>query len=292
MGPLRGIGIATAWQGNGFLNNDELGCDTCTVELTLEKDGFLEIKTSLASSGASLLSNWQKIAQEILGIDPSLVKLEGNTKKSSDSGPGTLSRNIGITSKLVERCCKAIRTQRFRDPLPITVIRSGSSDKAPGWVTGRNIDTEAFANPSWAAAIVEIEIDPISFEPSIRGIWLAVDGGKLINEKRASRVLKTTTIQALGWASRENLRYINGRIPFEYHRSYDIPSPEEIPPIEIDFIKNDTTIYKGIGDLPFSCVPAAYVQAVSQAMDHHFEKIPLDTNEIWEAWKLKQEESS
>jgi len=278
--PLRGIGIATACQGNGFLNNKEIKNRICTVELTLEKDGFLEIKTSLASSGVWYLHNWQKMAQEILGVDPALVKLTSNTKKTLDSGPGTLSRNIGIASKLVERCCMAIRKQRFRDPLPITVKRYDS--------------TEAFAfdDPGWGAAVAEVEIDPVSFEPLVHGIWLAVDSGKLINEKRAVQMLKTATIHALGWTCREDLCYDNGKIPLEYHQCYDIPSPGEIPPIKVDFVRTDTAISKGIGDLPFSCVPAAYVQAVSQAMDHHFENIPLDICEIWDVWKLKQEEYS
>ena len=288
--PLRGIGIATACQGSGFLNNDESDCGNCSVEITLEKDGFLEFKTSLASSGTWHLSNWQNLAQEILGVDPAWVRLTGNSENAADSGPETLSRNIGITCQLAEQCCMDIRKQRFRDPLPITVKRSERPAKVPGWVAGRDIDPEAFARPSWGAAIAEIEIDTVSFEPLIRGIWLVVDGGKLLNEKRASRALKTGIIHALGWTCREQLNYENGKIPLKCYRGYDIPSPAEIPHIEVDFIRIDTSVSKGIGDLPFSCVPAAYVQAVSQAMDHHFENIPLGAHEIWAAWKMKYSE--
>jgi CO/xanthine dehydrogenase Mo-binding subunit len=290
--PLRGIGIATACQGSGFLNISEINEGRCTVEVTLEKDGFLEIKTSLASSGTWHLGNWQDLTKEILGVDPALVRLTGNTGKAQDSGPGTLSRNIGITSKLVELCCQAIRKQRFRDPLPITVTRSDSVAKAPGWVPGSFIDPDVYARPSWGAAIAEIEIDLVSFVPLIRGIWLVVDGGKIINENRAVRTLKTGIINALGWTCWEHLRYQDGEIPVECYRNYGIPCLEEIPPIEVGFIKVETGISKGIGDLPFSCVPAAYVQAVSQAMDYHFESIPLGVQEIWEAYKLKQTEFS
>jgi CO/xanthine dehydrogenase Mo-binding subunit len=290
--PLRGIGIATAFQGSGFLNTDEISGGTCTVEVTLEKDGFLEIKTNLSSPGTWYLSNCQKLAQEILGLDPAFVRLTDNTAEALDSGPGTLSRNIGTISKLIERCCLTIRKQRFRDPLPITVQRSGAIVKSPGWVRDRYIDSEAFAHPSWAAAIAEIEINPISLEPIVRGIWLVVDGGKIINEKQAIRTLKTGIIHALGWASRERLRYENGKIPIEDHQNYNIPCPEEIPPMDVDFIKSDITTCNGIGDLPSACVPAAYVQAVSQAMDHHFENIPLDAHDIWDAWEQKQKEFS
>jgi len=294
--PLRGIGISIAGQGNGFLHGEQYGIDTCEVELTLEKDGFLEIKTSLGMSEAGFLEGWQNLAKEILGVEPSMVRLTGDTANVPDSGPGTLSRNIASITRLVEQSCTAIRNQRFRDPLPITVRNSAKPIKTPCWVPEKNIDPEAFSNPGWGAAVVEIEIDTVSLEPVIRGIWLVVDGGRILNKRMASRSLRTGIIQALGWASREQVRYESGKIPLDYYRNYGILRPEEIPPIHLDFFQSestdpkDPTDPKGIGELPFSCIPAAYVQAVSQAMDHHFEKIPLDSREIWDAWKFKQTE--
>ena len=288
--PLRGIGISIACQGNGFLHGEQYGIDTCEVELTLEKDGILEIKTSLGLSEAGFLECWQSLAHEILGVEPSMVRLADDTVNVPDSGPATLSRNIGAITKLVENCCTAIRSQRFRNPLPITVRKSSKPKKIPGWVEKKNIDPDAFSNPGWGVSVIEIEMDPVSLGPAIRGIWLVVDGGRIMNKRMASHALRTGIIQALGWASREQIRYENGKIPLDYYRNYDILSPEEIPPIHLDFFQGDSTDPKGIGELPFSCIPAAYVQAVSQAMDHHFESIPLNTREIWEAWKMKQTE--
>ena len=285
---LRGIGISTAYQGSGFLNSGELGTGNFSVEVTLEKDGILEIKTSMASSGLKIPDTWQSLAQEILGVDPSMIRLTGNTADAPDAGPGTLSRNIGQITRLMEKCFSAIRNQRFRDPLPITVKRSDRRGKTQ--VTEKRTYSEAFAFPGWGAAVVEIEIDPVSFNPLAKGIWLVVDGGKILNERRARLTLKTGVIQALGWAKHEQLHYRQGKIPLECYRDYDIPAPEEIPPIEVDFIWSNTTVHKGIGELPFSCVPAAYVQAVSQAMDHHFGKIPLGVEDIWEIWKKKNTE--
>jgi len=286
--PLRGIGISTAYQGNGFLNSGEIGTGNFSVEVTLEKNGYLEIKTSIISSGTKIPFTWQHLAQEILGVPPSKIRLTGNTMDAPDAGPGTLSRDISSVTRLIEKCFSAIRNQRFRDPLPITVKRSDRSGKAQ--VIEKKTYSDAFAYPGWGAAVVEIEIDPVSFNPVIKGIWLAVDGGKILNERRARFTLKTGVIQALGWACREHLSYQEGKIPNVCYRDYDIPAPEEIPPITVDFIWSSTTIHKGIGDLPFCCVPAAYVQAVSQAMDHHFEKIPLGVKDIWDIWMKKHTE--
>jgi CO/xanthine dehydrogenase Mo-binding subunit len=296
--PLRGIGIASAWQGSGFFY---AGSDTgaYSVELTLEKDGSLEIKTSMVSSNDDYSHIWGNIASEILSIDAGKVRiLSGNTSCSPDSGPASLSRNVTTVTKLVERCCLAIRKQHFRDPLPITVRRACRPLKNSGLEEtfpvprGRLFDAASLSLPGWGAAVVEVEIDPAEYAPRIRGAWLGIDGGKILSETRARRCLKASVVQALGWASRERLEYTEGRIDREQIDAYDIPHPRDTPPIHIDFLWNDTGDPKGIGELPFGCIPAAYVQAVSQAMDHPFETIPLGAAEVWEAKKLQKPEAA
>jgi CO/xanthine dehydrogenase Mo-binding subunit len=288
--PLRGIGIALAFQGSGFLH---AGSDKGVygVELTLDKDSSLEIKSSIVFSGADYIQIWRNMASEILGIEPKQIRfITENTGEIPDSGPASLSRNITVLTRLLERCCQAIRKQRFRDPLPITVRRAARPDKVPAWGGQAHVDSGVFSRPGWGAAVTEIEIDPVSFQPGIKGVWLAVDGGKILSQPRARRSLKTGVMQALGWTCREQISCEGGRIPADLFPKYDIPSPEEFPPIYVDIIRNDTAPPKGIGELPFCCVPASYVQAVSQAMDHPFEKIPLLPGDIWEAGNRDREE--
>jgi CO/xanthine dehydrogenase Mo-binding subunit len=284
--PLRGIGIAAAYQGSGFLYplSDK---GVYEVELTLDKEGKLEIRTGMAASNDEFVYIWRKIAADVLSIEAGAIRVVfGNTALGIDSGPATLSRNITTLTRLVERSCLAIRKQRFRDPLPITVRRSCRPVKKPGW-TGVPFDESVFAHLAWGAAVVEAEIDPVEFIPKIRGVWLGVDGGKILSEDRARRSLKFSVIQALGWASREKIGYMGGQIPDSQFDYYDIPCPQETPPIHIDFIWNNTAHPKGIGELPFNCVPAAFIQAVSQAADYPFKRIPLTAQDIWDAEKLK-----
>jgi CO/xanthine dehydrogenase Mo-binding subunit len=289
--PLRGIGIAAAFQGSGFLYT---GSDKGVygLELTLDKDSSLEIKTSIVSSGAGYIQIWGNMAAEILGLDPKQIRFKAeNTGETPDSGPACLSRNVTDLTGLVERCCQAIRKQRFRDPLPITVRRTVRPDKLPAWGGETQADSGVFSHPGWGAAVTEIEIDSVSFQPRIKGVWLAVEGGKILSPSRARRSLKTAVMQALGWTCREQILYEGGKVPADLFSKYDIPSPEEFPPVHVDIIRNDAAAPRGIGELPFCCVPASYVQAVSQAMDHPFEKIPLLPGDIWEAGKRGGEET-
>jgi CO/xanthine dehydrogenase Mo-binding subunit len=239
---LRGIGIACAYQGNGLIYTPPGIKGSGGMELTLNKDGTLEIKTSMIPSNDEISEIWKNTAAEILSIDAAAVRIvSASTKGVPDSGPDCLSRNIVVITKLVERCCQNIRKQRFRDPLPITVYRSYSPVKASSW-DGKIFDAAVFSHLSWGAAVVEVEIEPVNYTPKIRGTWLSVDGGRIFSETRARRSLKHEVIQALGWASGEELHYVDGQIPIHYIYDYHISSPRDIPPIQIDFICNDSVI--------------------------------------------------
>jgi CO/xanthine dehydrogenase Mo-binding subunit len=278
---LRGIGIALGRQGNGFLHICESGF---TMEITLNIDGSLEIRSS-AKAGKDLIAIWSNIARETLGVEEDKVRvLSRNTALCPDSGPESLSRNICSLSSLVERSCQTIRNQRFRDPLPITVretpdLGGGGSDMIRPLMTVPNPESQG--RPGRAAAVVEVEIEPSSYSPVIRGVWIAVDGGRIFSESRARRSLKLAAVQALGWASSERLEYRGGLIEPGVIADYGVSGPADIPPIRVDFLWNDAVLPKGIGELPFCCVPAAYIQAVSQALDHPFKSIPLRPEDIW-----------
>jgi CO/xanthine dehydrogenase Mo-binding subunit len=285
--PLRGIGIAVAYQASGFLHS-AVDKGAYAVEMTLHKDGSLEIANSMVFSSGDYVSIWKNIVSEILALDPGHIRvIRGGTDTAPDSGPACLSRGITVVTQLVELAAAAIRKQRFRDPLPITVRRSCKCAYVPPWgaETGR-IDRNAFSHAGWGAAVVEVEIDPVEYTPNIRGVWMSLDGGKILSQRRAWRSARFSIIQALGWASRERLSYEEGRIPDGQFLAYDLPNLREIPPIHIDFIFNETASPKGIGDIPFNCVPAAFAQAVSQAADHHFAQLPVTARDIWDAGKF------
>ena len=272
---LRGIGIALGYQGNSLLNE---AMYPCSVELTLNEKGTLEIKTGMVNSDDDHGSVLAGLASKILGIDKKKVQVSYNAD-SQDSGSSTTLRNIATLTKLIEQTCKQIQKRKANEPLPITIKKIARPQK--------NQDLEERVSPSgWASSVVEVEFDPIGYLPRIRGVWMCVDGGKILSEDNARKNLKTSVIQALGWAYREQISYVDGAIPDDQFQNFDIPGIAEIPPIEIDFINSNSEEPRGIGDLPFCCIPAAFVQAVSQAANCHFPAIPLKAPDIFSAGRL------
>ena len=276
--PLRGVGISLAYQGNSLLYDFR----TEELTLTLKKDGVLEIHTALPC-GDNQIRIWHILASKMLGVEEvHLIPQDGKTAKNiAESGPACLSRNINVITELIEKACMAIRKQRFRNPLPITVSRYYRPSKIHGWTNLEIIDENALSSLSWGSAVVETEINPVSFIPKVRGIWLCVDGGTILSEERAKISISTASLTALSWAMQEQVVYRNGKIDKASIYDYSVRI-EEAPPISVDFLWSEGKS-RGIGELPFALVPAAYTEALSQALDHPFDSFPADPKDIWKA---------
>jgi CO/xanthine dehydrogenase Mo-binding subunit len=276
--PFRGIGIALAYQGSSFLYHPGTGRTEEGIELTLEKDGALVISTDFPW-GDNQLHPWKTLAAKILGVEELRISRTGvSGKPLPEAGPACLSRSIAVITGLVEKACVAIRKQRFRNPLPITVRRYYHAGRARAW-DQYPCDENAFSPLSWGSAVVEAEIDPVEYVPRIRGIWMALEGGTILAEDRARKSLANSAIQALSWAMKEKTGYTGGRITA---LPYPLPRMEEAPKVGIDFLWSEGKP-GGIGELPFYTVPAAYVQALSQALDYPFQAYPAGSGDIWGA---------
>jgi len=297
--PFRGIGIALCYQGSGFLyppsgKSDGAGDGGAAgaLEATLEKDGSLEFKTGLAVSPGAAAA-WAQTAGEVLGVDPSSVRVRAGDDNLHGGGPAALSRGIGRFTRLAEQCCLAIRKQRFRDPLPITVTRKCRQDAFSPWGDGEGVkaDGASLARPAWAAAVAEVETDPASFTPRLRGLYMAVDGGRIVDPLKAGGAMRLGAFHAYSWASSLEPLYEGGLLSEAFLLDSSPPSPPSDFPITVVFLSNEGSSSqaspgscpKGIGELPWGCVPAAYVQAVSQAVDYAFTSLPLTARQVWEA---------
>jgi CO/xanthine dehydrogenase Mo-binding subunit len=74
----------------------------------------------------------------------------------------------------------------------------------------------------------------------------------------------------------ERVNYLNGEIPRSQFTRYKIPVVSDIPSPQIVFFEeNAKSPVKGIGELSCSCVPAALMNALSQAAGFPLTGIPV-----------------
>ena len=276
----RGIGVAFGYQSNGAVFSS-LSSEAFTVEMTLSKDLSVEISTSAIAGDEGIRTIWRSTAARILGVPEEAVGFAANSTSSvPDSGPSVLSRNIAVINHLIERCCVTIRNRRFRSPLPISSKAVHRSRNPLVWDNGV-VRGYPFESLSYCGAVVEVELNPWSLDPRILGVWLCADGGRIASEQYARSSLTASTIAALGQCARERLDIEGGVIPASACREYGLLSLAEIPPIAIDFLPaEEKDAVRGIGELPFACVPAAFAGAVSQAVDYTVDRLPFRTEDI------------
>lgn len=279
-GPLQnmathGIGLAVAAEGNGFAGSNESSYAS-GIAVELETDGTAVVRTSTVPRSDTLRNYWISLVSEGLGLERSAVRLEaGRTGEAPDSGPSTLSRSIAISGRLIVGACATIQRRRFRSPLPIEVRRSYRAPRNASWDM-TTLTGQPFPHHSLGAVVVEVSVDPVTFESRVKDIWLSVDAGRVIDEDQARRSLEMGVYQALEWTTHEIVRFQRGAIDTRSYLSYRDTSSPSLPGIHISLLPSTTREPRGVGSLPYNCVPAALAAAVSQATGRYMDQIPTN----------------
>jgi CO/xanthine dehydrogenase Mo-binding subunit len=271
----RGIGLAFALQGSGFLGRGEQAYPS-KVKVRLEEDGSVRLSCPAPGRESPLGRYWRARAASILDVNPdSVVLADYESSAVPDSGPAFLSRRVTIITDALENCCAAVAKKRFRQALPIEASRSYRLPRSLKW-NPESFRGQPFTGRAAAAAVVEVEVDPMTLDTIVRAVWLGVDAGRLLDRAAAVQTAERGIFQALGWAASESISYHHGAVrPSDYER-YGPDARAQNPRLSVEFYHFDGRENpRGIGELPFSCVPAAYAAAVSQATGNYIDRLPV-----------------
>jgi hypothetical protein len=224
----------------------------------MEKNGSVIINTYQPS--LSIQGIWISIASKLLDIPPGQISIQSNFEPGHEPVlPEQVYSNISIMTQLLKRCCDAIQKARFRDPLPIKVKRSVTHTQKKAW-DEEKFSGQPFHSVSSAAAVIELELDPFTLRENIRGIWLAIDGGEILAVKQAEATL-TRTIQDILSSFVKN----------------DFTDAQKI---NISFLQN-TDHPRQIGDAVYTILPAAYTNALTQAVSFDVHALPIEPDTIF-----------
>lgn len=267
----RGIGFALASQQSGLISQKQLGA----VHVTLEQDGAAVLKCSLPTSNRSLKRYWRSIVAEQLGIEENEVFIDDQyVDATGDTGPAIFSRGVSLVPRAIISACEAIRRRRFRDPLPIEVTRQIRIPKAR--------KSEFDQGISYGGASVEAAFHPSTMEIDIRSVYLAVHAGKIMDRLSAEQELRRGVYQALGWTLHEAVDRIRNEAEMSESGLYDTRFRGQLPRIRFVFLTGDEKeSSSGIGELPFSTIPAATIAALTQATGVEITDIPVSMSSVF-----------
>jgi xanthine dehydrogenase large subunit len=277
-GALRGIGIAIGYQGNGFLGKPK-DYNQYSVEITIDTGGQVQIKTGFYSP--SMQQIFRTLTANRLGIEEDLIFFNGtDTTNITKGGPDTLSNKITILTPLLEKCCATIQKQRFRQPLPITVKKTY---KPPKNVSSSDLvlTGTTFTSITPGACVLELELNPVTYETNVRGIWLSCNPGTLYSKSAAISTIRKTIPFALSKMSSEHILIKEGRFIPKDSIQYDMLNPAVTPHMSVQFLESEDAA-RGIGSIANDLVPAAYAAALGQIVGRQIESVPIDAKDIYE----------
>lgn len=264
--PLRGIGFSCAYEGSCFFGS-ETNANDQYIELSFDENSILTIHTSPVSPSIEMI--WTHLASEILSIPHSFVKIDTNFSSEKEPPlPESVYSNISVMTELLTKGCESIKRKKDKNSLPLYIKKTISPATKKLW-NKESFSGTPYHSSSFAAASVEIEMDLATYKEIIRSIKIVISSGKIMNTQAAQNSIKLSVQKALKSLIKEE--------PLDYCD------------IKIFFVQSKESP-KQLGDLVNKIIPAAYTQALSQALNSTIKSLPLETDSLYKILSEKAKE--
>lgn len=274
--PWRGIGFSAFFHGCGFTGAGESELLKPSVRLKKVKDE-VEIFISSTEIGQGVLTTMRKIVAKTLDIPiANVIHHYPDTQYCPDSGPTVASRSILIVGRLLADCALQMKQRWSEDTFEI--IQNYTYPSHLHW-NNPTFQGHAYPDFSWGVNVAEVEVDPLTFQSEVKGIWAVYDLGTMIDERIVQGQLEGGIVQGLGYGLFEVLESVRGKILHDTFTTYIIPTSMDIPNIVSKCIENPSTIgpygARGMGELPLVGVAPALASAIGQAIGRNINQIPV-----------------
>jgi CO/xanthine dehydrogenase Mo-binding subunit len=302
----RGVGLALAYHGAGFTGSGEVKLDSVAA-LDLAPDGRPRILVGTTEIGQGTITVFSQLVGDALGVPAELVEVATpDTGAVPDSGPTVASRTVMVVGGLLERCATAMREKlELFAERPIgaadfrKVARRWLAERGPlrieqryekpatiTWDEDRYCG-DAYGVFSYAACALEVEVDLDTGEVRVIDVGTAQDIGRAIHPVLAAGQIEGGTLQALGWALLEEVRWKAGRVWNAQLTNYIIPTSADAPPIRTRIVENPysggPSGAKGVGELPMDVPAPAVVAAIHHATGVWVDEIPVTPERLLRA---------
>ncbi|MDP2052075.1 MAG: molybdopterin-dependent oxidoreductase, partial [Acidobacteriota bacterium] len=271
-GTNRGIGLSLFFHGSGFTGAGEVKlASKASLELTATGARILVASTEIGQGTRTMLA---QIVADALGVPFAAITVHvPDTDAVPDSGPTVASRTCMIVGKLLERCARGMRrklgrltpAQYFKKHGPFTVTMQYEPPAGQLWDDVRYAG-DAYGSYAWGCNVVEIEVDPVTFEVTPTHVTAVAEIGKAIHPVMAEGQIQGGTAQGLGWALLEEVVMRDGRMANAQLTNYIIPTPMDAPPIDVVMLERPYAHgpfgAKGVGEMPIDGPAPAVVNAL------------------------------
>ncbi len=294
----RGIGLALGWHGAGFTGGGERAlASVAAVEVTA--DGRVRCLVDSTEIGQGSRTVLAQLAAEALGMPIGEVEVAPqDTRLVPNSGPTVASRTTMIVGGLVVAAARRLRTdveaatgQDFGASYGDYASAHGplrTEEKFEGfpninWSDATHLG-DAYPVYSYAAAVADVDVDLDTGEVAVRSVTAVDDAGRIVNPVLAAGQVEGGTLQAVGYATIEEMQSDNGRYVNDRLATYLIPTATDAPRIEAILVEEPFSGVphgaKGLGELPLDVGAPAVVAAIHDATGVWVDELPATAERV------------
>ncbi len=296
-GTTRGIGLSLFFHGSGFTGGGEVTlASKASLELTPKGARILVASTEIGQGTRTMHA---QIVADALGVPFDAIDVhEVDTAFVPDSGPTVASRTCMIVGKLLERCAREMRTRLgrlspaayFKKHGSFTVTSQYEPPPGLSWDDER-YSGDAYGSYAWGCNVVELEVDPATFEVRPLKVTAVAEIGKAIHPMMAEGQIEGGTAQGLGYALIEEVVMRDGRMANAQLTNYIIPTPLDAARMDVVMLERPYAHgpygAKGVGEMPIDGPAPAVINALRYC-GYDVRTIPATPERIMSAPRLRQ----
>ncbi|HSW43392.1 MAG TPA: xanthine dehydrogenase family protein molybdopterin-binding subunit [Patescibacteria group bacterium] len=303
-----GVGLALGWHGAGFTGSGERTlASRAGIELTA--DGRIWTLTAQTEIGQGTATVLPQIAADVLGVPVEAVETAPlDTALVPNSGPTVASRTTMVVGGLLVEAAGKLRAEveartggSFADTYRQDALTHGSTridvrfDGYPGieWDQER-YRGDAYPAYGWAAAVAFVDVDLDTGVVAVRRVVAVDDAGRIVNPVLAAGQVEGGTLQAVGFATIEEMQVADGRYRNDRLATYLIPTALDAPAIEAHFVEAPFSDAphgaKGLGELPMDVGAPAVIDAIHHATGAWITELPATPARVLAAIRALEDE--
>jgi CO/xanthine dehydrogenase Mo-binding subunit len=327
MAKKRGRGMAGGWYGIARTAT----VDRAGAWVELDEGGTAKISTGVTEIGEGILTVLAQIAAEELGVHPGDVTIGDNdTARTPEAAHAGATRQTYMIGNAVALACREARSRLF-DVLAkewnvdAGLIETGNREV---WAAGTNhrtsmkaavdlckkkgvvpvgaasfgtdtggLDPVDGSGKPWQAyvfgcQVAEVEVDTITGEVQVLGVWAAHDVGRAVNPRGVEGQIEGAVVQALGQALMEDYRTVDGHTTTPGFAKYILPTALDVPKVTSVIVEDPDPIgplgVKGIGEPAMVPTIPAIMNAIYDAVGVRITSLPATPERVRAALRAKE----
>jgi CO/xanthine dehydrogenase Mo-binding subunit len=186
---------------------------------------------------------------------------------------------------------EAVSTAKNRGVVPVGSATFGTDTTGLHPVDGAGRPWQAYV---FGAQVAEVEVDTVTGEVQVLGIWAAHDVGRAVNPQGVEGQIEGAVVQALGQALMEDYKLDNGRTTTSGFAKYILPTALDVPRVNSIIVEDPDPLgplgVKGVGEPAMVPTIPAIMNAIYDAVGVRITSLPATPEKVLMAIREKEKQ--